>query len=555
MSDTTTIGGNTSPENEPDANTSSAVATPDEDHVSLRTWLTVWGSVIGAFIAVLNIVVTNASLKDIQGALSATLHEGSFISTAYLTAEVIIIPLTAWFVQIYGLRRFVLTASAIFILSTLACAMAWNLESMLVFRAIAGFSGGTFIPISFTCILTLLPPSKQPLGLAMFSLTATQAPSLGPTLGGYLTENMGWQSIFYMQIFPTMLMFGILWWGLEKSKGDRSLLKSGDWTGIGMLSLALGAMIIILEEGNRLDWFESQAILRGSIFAGVCFLIFVYRQLWGENSFINLRLFKRWNFSLANIVGVVLGLGLYGTIFITPLYLIQIHNYNAWQIGVTMMWFGFPQLLMVPILVKLMQTVDPRHLIAIGCATFAWSCLININMDADYAYDQLRLANLIRGFGQPFLTIPLAVMATVGIEKAQAGSASGLYNLTRNLGGAIGIAFLATFLSTRQQFHSSHILENISLYNPLTVERLQGLQGYFANLGSDTLLAQQQALSAVDAVARRDSYIMAYNDAFYIIGAAFLVAVVLSYMMKKPQPPASEPEPASGNGSDTNNSN
>ncbi|HBD12113.1 MAG TPA: EmrB/QacA family drug resistance transporter [Porticoccaceae bacterium] len=514
--------------------------TPPEDQVSLRTWFTVWGSVIGAFIAVLNIMITNSSLKDIQGALSATLHEGSFISTAYLTAEVVVIPLTAWFVQVYGLRRFVLTASSVFIVATLACALAWNLESMLVFRTIAGFAGGTFIPLSFTCILTLLPPSKQPLGIAMFSLTATQAPSIGPTLGGYLTESFGWQSIFYMQIIPTALMFGILWWGLEKSKGNRSLLKTGDWTGIVMLSIALGAMIIILEEGNRLDWFESEAIVRGTMLAGACFIVFLYRQLRSANPFINVRLFKRWNFTLANIVGVILGLGLYGTVFITPLYLAQVQGYNAWQIGVTMMWFGFPQLIMVPLLVRLMKTTDPRHLVAIGCVIFGWSCLININMTAEDAYDQLLLANFIRGFGQPFISIPLAVIATVGIEQEQAGSASGLYNLTRNLGGAVGIAFLATMLSLRQQYHSSHIVEHISLYNPFTVERLQSLQSYFSTLGADALQAREQALRAVDAVARREAYVMAYNDTFYFVGAAFLLGAVLTYMIKKQPPPSAK---------------
>ena len=506
-----------------------------EDHVSLRTWFTVWGSVIGAFIAVLNIMITNASLKDIQGALSATLQEGSFISTAYLTAEVIVIPLTGWFSMVFGLRRFVLWASAIFMVATLACALAWSLESMLVFRALAGLAGGTFIPMSFAVILTLLPPSKQPLGIAMFSLTATQAPSLGPTIGGYLTENMGWQSIFYMQMVPTALMFAILWWGLQRSSSQLKLLKDGDWPGIVVLSIALGTMIIMLEEGNRLDWFESDFILRGSMLAGACFLIFLYRQLRGKNPFINVRLFARWNFSMANIIGVILGLGLYGSIFITPLYLAQIQDYNAWQIGVTMMWFGFPQLLMVPLLVRLMKTTDPRHLIAFGCIIFALSCLINIHMSADDAYEQLLLANFIRGIGQPLLSIPLAVMATVGIEKAQAGSASGLYNLTRILGGAVGIAFLATFLSIRQQFHSSHIVEHISLYNPATVMRLDTLKSYFSGYGADPILAQEQALRTIDAVARRESLIMAYNDAFYLIGAAFLVAAVVTYMIRKPQ--------------------
>ena len=508
----------------------------DEDYVSLKTWFTVWGSVIGAFIAVLNIMITNSSLKDIQGSLGATLHEGSFISTAYLTAEVIIIPLTGWLVQVVGLRRFVLSASGIFLAATLCCAMAWSLESMLVFRTIAGFAGGTFIPLSFTVILTLLPPSKQPLGIAMFSLTATQAPSIGPTLGGFLTENYGWESIFYLQVIPTTLMILILSWGLSQSSSKWAMLKEADWPGILTLSAALGAMIVILEEGNRLDWLESTSVLNGSIFAGTCFLIFLYRQLWGPNPFINIRLLKRWNFGMANVIGVILGLGLYGTIFITPLYLAQIQDYNALQIGVTMMWFGFPQLIAVPLIVRLMKVVDLRHLVAFGCIVFAWSCLINIHMNAESGYDQLLLANFIRGIGQPFLSIPLAVMATVGIEQAQAGSASGLYNLTRNLGGAVGIAFLATFLSVRQQFHSSHIVENISLYNPVTVERLDGLKSYFANLGADATLAQEQALRAIDAIARRESMVMAYNDAFYFVGAAYVFGACVTYTLKPFRP-------------------
>ncbi|PCJ36130.1 MAG: hypothetical protein COA75_07760 [Cellvibrionales bacterium] len=226
------------------------------------------------------------------------------------------------------------------------------------------------------------------------------------------------------------------------------------------------------------------------MFAGTCFFIFLYRQLRGPNPFINVRLLGRWNFGMANVIGVILGLGLYGTIFITPLYLAQIQDYNALQIGVTMMWFGFPQLIAVPLIVRLMKTVDLRHLVAFGCVVFAWSCLINIHMNADSGYDQLLLANFIRGIGQPFLSIPLAVMATVGIEKTQVGSASGLYNLTRNLGGAVGIAFLA----------------------------------------------QEQAIRTIDAIARRESMVMAYNDAFYFVGAAFVFGACVTYTLKPFRP-------------------
>tara|TARA_R110000787_G_scaffold38998_11_gene97885 strand:+ start:4477 stop:6069 length:1593 start_codon:yes stop_codon:yes gene_type:complete len=505
----------------------------DADHVSASTWLTVFGGVLGAFIAVLNIHITNASLKDIQGALSATLQEGSFISTAYLTAEVVVIPMTGWLAMVFGLRRYILWNTALFIGATLLCAIAWNLQSMLVFRTLAGLTGGTLIPLSFALILTLLPTSKQPIGMGMFSLTATQAPTIGPTLGGYLTETFGWQSVFYLQIIPTTIMFFILWQGLKKSSMNLALLKNGDWFGMLAMAIGLGAMIIILEEGERKDWLESDFILRGTILAVTCLIIFVAIELKRSQPFINLRLLKRRNFLLSNLVGIVLGLGLYGSVFILPMYLAQVQGYNAMQIGLVMMWVGLPQLIMVPIVLRLMKSIDLRILLAIGAFIFGLSCLLNIHMTAEYARDHLIWPNIIRGLGMPFIMVPLNVIATAEIEKEQVGSASGVFNVLRNLGGAVGIAALATFLAVRQQYHSNHILESVSAYNPLTTERLQGLTEYFANLGADPMLAQEQALRAIDAIARRESFIMAFNDCFYVMGAAFIISLGFVCFMKK----------------------
>lgn len=508
---------------------------PPPDQVSAGTWLTVFGGVLGAFIAVLNIHITNASLKDIVGALSATLEEGSFISTAYLTAEIIVIPLTGWLAQVVGLRRYILWNTALFMAATFLCALAQDLYSMLVFRALAGLVGGTLIPLSFTLILTLLPPAKQPIGMGMFALTATQAPSIGPTLGGYLTEQFGWQSIFYLQLIPTAAMFFILWRGLRPVAANPALLKAGDWRGIALMAVGLGAMEIVLEEGNRNDWFETDWILRGALLAGACLLAFVWVEFSARNPFINLRLLARRNFGLANLVNIVLGLGLYGSVYVLPLYLAQILGYNAMQIGTVMMWVGLPQLIVVPIVLRLMKVVDPRHLIAIGAGSFGLSCLMNIHMSPDYGYQQLMVANIVRGLGMPFIMVPLSVIATAGIEQAQVGSASGLFNVMRNLGGSVGIALLATFISVRQRFHSDHVVENVSLYQPATVERLAAMQERFASLGADAALAQEQALRALAAIARRDSSIMAFNDAFYVIGAAFVVSLVFVYLMKKPQ--------------------
>ncbi|MBV1883566.1 MAG: DHA2 family efflux MFS transporter permease subunit [Pseudomonadales bacterium] len=517
-----------------DTNANVAV-TPDSDAVSLGTWITVFGGVLGAFIAVLNIHITNASLKDIQGALSATLEEGSFISTAYLTTEIIVIPITGWIASVLGLRRYILWNVALFMIATLSCAIAWNLESMLVFRALAGLFGGALIPLSFTIILTLLPPSKQAIGMGLFALTATQAPTIGPTLGGYLSENFGWQTIFYLQIIPTSIMFIILWRGLTPTKPQLHLLKNGDWYGILAMAVGLGAMEIVLEEGNRKDWFESDFIVRGTILAVFALGAFIYIELRHKNPFINLRLMTRRNFGLANGVNVLLGLGLYGSVFVMPLYLTQVQGYNAMQIGQVMMWVGLPQLIVVPIVLRLMKVVDLRILLAIGATIFGLSCLLNIHMSADYGYDHILLPHVIRGIGMPFMMVPLSVIATAGIEQEQVGSASGLFNVMRNLGGSVGIAMLATFLSLREQFHSNHILESVSLYAPATVERLQQLEAYFSNLGADSVLAHEQALRAIDAVARRESTILAFNDAFYVIGSGFAISLVFIALMKKPQ--------------------
>ena len=516
--------------------TSAATTSPADaatDQVSVGTWLTVFGGVLGAFIAVLNIHITNASLKDIQGALGATLEEGSFISTAYLTAEIMVIPITGWLTQVFGLRRYILWNTLLFMFFTTLCATAWNLESMLVFRALAGLSGGTLIPLSFAIILTLLPPSKQAVGMGMFALTATQAPTIGPTLGGYLSENFGWETIFYLQLVPTSIMFFLLWRGLKPAASNLALLKRGDWWGIATMAVGLGTLEIVLEEGNRKDWLESDFIVRGAVLAGVSLLLFLIIELTRRDPFINLRLMARRNFGLANIVNVVLGLGLYGSVFIMPLYLTQVHGYNALQIGQVMMWIGLPQLVMVPIVLRLMKIVDLRILLAIGAGVFGLSCLLNIHMTTDYAYDSIVMPHLIRGLGMPFIMIPLSVIGTAGIEPAQVGSASGLFNVMRNLGGSIGIALLATFVTVRGHFHSNQILESVSLYNPITQERLQAMAAHFASLGADPELAQHQALLTIDAIARRQSQVMAFNDAFYVIGTAFIISLLVIACLKK----------------------
>lgn len=506
---------------------------PSSNRVPLKTWIGVLGTILGAFMAVLDIQITNASLQDIQAALGATLEEGSWISTAYLVAEIVVIPLTGWLSRVFSIRWYLLVNATLFIVFSVCCAWAWNLGSMIVFRAFQGFTGGVLIPMAFTFIITNLPAPKQPIGLAMFAITATFAPSVGPTIGGWLTENYGWQYIFYLNVVPGLLLLTAVWYAVEPKPLQLGLLKQGDWGGIIAMAIGLGSLQVVLEEGSRKDWFSSEFIVRLSIIAAIFLGIFFAIELTRKQPFINLRLLLRRNFALANIVNVALGVGLYGSVYILPLYLAQIQRYNAMQIGEVIMWAGVPQLFIVPLVPKLMQRIDTRFMIGVGVSLFAVSCFMNSNMTHDTGIDQLRWSQLVRAMGQPLIMVPLSAIATAGIEAENAGSASGLFNMMRNLGGSIGIAALATLVTQREQFHSNRLVESVSLYNPETQQRIDQLTQFFVSRGSDLATAQNQAMQAITNLVRREAFVMAFNDCFYFVGCTLLLSGVAILFFKK----------------------
>ena len=511
------------------------VSTPE---LSRRDWLAVTGGVIGSFMAVLDIHIANSSLADIQGGLSATLEEGSWISTSYLVAEVIAIPATAWLMQVFSLRRYMMANTLMFVLFSVLCGLAWSLPSMIVFRFFQGLFGGALIPMAFTMIMLRLPQSRQPVGMAMFALTATFAPSFGPSIGGYITGTLGWEFIFYLNIIPGLIQLYLLYGNTDRQPMQLNLLRGGDYGGLLSMALFLGPLIVVLEEGTRKDWFGSDFIVRLSIVSAVSMLLFLWFEFKGKNPFINLRLFGRRNFALASIINVALGLGLYGSVYILPVYLAQVQGYSALHIGKVVMWIGIPQLLVIPLVPKLMRHIDLRLLIAFGVFLFALSCFMNSSMSYYSGGDQLFWPLVIRAIGQPFIMVPLSAMAVAGIEPAQAGSASALFNIMRNFGGSIGIALLASFVSRREQFHSSFIGERISLYRAETVQRLQAWQEYFENLDVAPDIALERAIAMLDTLARREAFVMAYSDSFYVIGAGLAVSgLVLFFVRKTPAAP------------------
>lgn len=500
----------------------------------LRMWTAVVGSTLGAFMAVLNIQIVNASLADIQGAIGAGTDDGGWISTSYLIAEIVVIPLSAWLARVFSVRNYLLTNAVLFLLFSVACAFAANLQQMIVLRAIQGFSGGVLIPMAFTIIITLLPKPKQPMGLALFALSATFAPAIGPTIGGYLTENWGWEYIFYVNLVPGVLMVGMLWISLDRAPMNLSLLAKGDWPGIITMAVGLAALQTVLEEGNKDDWFGSPFIVRLSVIAAVSLTLFLIIELRASHPLLNLRLLARRNFGFGIVANFLMGVALYGSVFILPIYLTRIQGYNSEQIGMVLAWTGIPQLILIPLVPRLMKRIDARLLIIVGFALFAASNFMNIYMTSNYASDQLFWPNIVRAVGQALAFTPLTAIATAGIEQENAGSASALFNMMRNLGGAVGIAALQTFLTKREQFHSNILTNSVSVFEEATRARIANLTNYFMNHGvSDQALATHKAIVAVAASLRKQANIMAFSDTFYLLGVALVVALIASLLLKK----------------------
>lgn len=492
---------------------------------SRRDWIAVMSAMLGAFMAVLDIQITNSSLKDIQGALSATLEEGSWISTSYLVAEIIMIPLTAWLVQLLSARRLAVWVSVGFLFSSLLCSFAWNLESMIVFRALQGFTGGALIPLAFTLTLIKLPEHHRAKGMALFAITATFAPSIGPTLGGWLTENWGWEYIFYINVPPGLLMIAGLMYGLDKKPPHWELLKSTDYAGIVTLGLGLGCLQVFLEEGHRKDWLESQLIVGLGSVALVSLVLFVILQFSRDNPLINLRILRERNFGLTSIASVGMGLGLYGSIYLLPLYLAQIQNYNALQIGEVIMWMGIPQLFLIPLVPKLMKVISPKWLCAIGFALFGISSFFSGVLNPDFAGEQFNHIQIVRALGQPLIMVTISLIATAYIQPQDAGSASSLFNILRNLGGAIGIALLATLLDSRAKTYFDYLREALVPGNAAVDERL--------GLLTEQLGSQQAALAKLSEITHQQATIMAYNDAFHFVGLALAISMLAVLLTRK----------------------
>ena len=509
-----------------------------QDDVSFKTWVAVVGSTVGAFLAILNIQVVGASLADIQGGIGAGIDDGGWITTSYLIAEIIVIPLSGWFSSIFSMRTYLLASTIAFLGLTAACASAHTLGQMIVVRAAQGFAGGALIPLAFSIIMTKLPRSKYPAGLAIYSIAVVFAPSIGPALGGYFSDTFGWQSIFFLSLPPGLVMVAMLWYSLEPAPRQWQLLRHGDWLGMATMAAGLGCLETVLEDGEKNDWFGSPFIVRLAVIAVLSLGAFIWLELKRTAPLLNLRLLARRNFGLGTCANFIFGFSMFGWIYLVPQYLSRMQGYSSQQIGGVMIWLGLPQLLLIPFLPKIMQRVESRWMVIVGYILFIGGSLLATGLSDDFSGPQFLSSSLVRAVAQVLTMAPLSAIAIAGIEHEYAGSASALFNAMRNLGGAVGIAVIQTFLTKREQFHSSILSSQVTLLDQSTTQRLDHLAARFLSSGvSDTAVAYHDAVVAVGRGIRHQALLLGFSDTIIMQSAVLglgLGAVLFVRKMSRP---------------------
>ena len=501
-------------------------------NASIEDWIATGATALGALMATLDISITNSALPQIQGAINATRTEGTWISTGYLMSEIVMIPLTAWLTQVFGLRRFLLVNAVLFSAFSMLCGLSHTLTQMIVGRVGQGFSGGAMIPTAQMVMRTRLPAHQWGIGSAVFGLVVMVGPLLGPVLGGWLTENADWSWCFFVNLPVCVALVVLLYVGLPATRTDWSRFARADWLGIVGLSAGLSSLTVILEEGQREHWFDSSFITDLTVLCISGFLMLFAGQFLAKKPVIRLKLLANKSYASILLITFVVGGGIYCVSYLVPQFLSGVAGYNAAQSGGVMLISGLPAFLLMPVLPRLAATMNLRLMLILGLTLFAVSCLIDTALTAQTAGLDFYPSQILRGAGQMLAFMPLnqAVMAAVANEEA--GDAAGLYNMVRNLGGSVGLAALAAFIERRDAFHGEMIRESLTANSPMAHDYLGASAGSFLAQHGDPAYASLQAMAQLAAEAQQQAVVLTYSETFYVLGWALVLCVPLVFVLR-----------------------
>ncbi|MEI8397026.1 MAG: DHA2 family efflux MFS transporter permease subunit [Rhodospirillaceae bacterium] len=507
-----------------------AIPSVPEHVVGTRDWLGFMVMVVGMFMAILDIQIVSSSLTEIQAGLSASADEISWVQTSYLIAEVIMIPLSGFLSRLLSTRVLFTCSAAGFTLMSLACSFADSMPLMVVARALQGFIGGAMIPTVFATSFILFPLSKRPLVSTLIGLVATMAPTLGPTLGGWLTEHYSWHWLFLINIAPGLLVTVTVWLLVDVDRGDRSLLNGFDWPGLILMAIFLGSLEFVVEEGPRNDWLNDNIITIFSIITSCSAVMFFWRVLIAKNPIVQLRAFADRNFAMGCLFSFILGIGLYGSVYLLPLFLAQVRGLNSLQIGQIMFVTGTAQFLSAPLAGALSRHIDLRLMLAFGFALFATGLWWNAQLNAQSDFNELLLPQAVRGFALMFCFIPINTLSLGRLPPDKLKNASGLYNLMRNLGGAIGLAVINTLIQHQFALHLNRLGDFLDQGRPVIQDSVNRLSLHFEFLAVDNPTGA--AMATLARLVRREATVMTFSDCLLTMAAVFVFGLVVMPLLR-----------------------
>ena len=488
---------------------------------------------VGMFMALLDIQVVASSLRDIGGGLSAAQDEIGWVQTAYLIAEIIVIPLSGWLTRVFS-TRWLFTFSALgFTVASMLCGLAWSIESMIAFRALQGLLGASMIPTVFTSSFHYFQGKQQALAAAVIGTIASIAPALGPILGGWITDTLNWHWLFYVNLVPGLLVTVGVAATVDVDRPDLSQLKGADYLGMALIALFLGSLEYVLEEGARWNWFDDATIRHCAAVSLVAGVLFVYRSLTYHDPVVDLRALRNRNFLLGSILSFITGIGIFATIYLVPLFLGYVRGFSAIQTGAAIFVTGAASLAAVPVFVPLAQRFDLRWLMMLGLACFGLSMWSFTFMTHDWGAAELRLPLFLRGFPQVFAVAPSVTLGLGSLPPHRLKYASGLFNMMRNLGGAVGIAMCGAILNDRTNLHFTNAASSLTPANHPMSALLSGMTHRLGTILGSPEAGHAAALRQLRAITYREAATMAYADAFRAILVAFLIATALVPLMHK----------------------
>jgi MFS transporter, DHA2 family, multidrug resistance protein len=490
---------------------------------------------LATFMEVLDTTIVNVAIPHVSGNLGATYEEGTWVVTSYLVSNAIILPMSGWLAAQFGRRRLLLLCVAGFTITSVLCGAATSLSWLIFFRVMQGVTGGGLQPLAQAVLLESFPPEKHGQAMAFYGLGVVIAPILGPTLGGFITDHYSWRWVFYINVpFGLLSLYLMSRFVHDPEYLRHKIEKRVDLWGIGLLAVGLGTLQVILDTGQRKDWFGHIDIRILTIFCVVGLIAFIIRELMVDDPIVDLRALKDRSFAIGTGLMTFVGFTLYGSLVILPMYLENLLGYPALQAGLVLSPRGLGSLIAMPVVGVLTSKYDARKLLAFGFTLGAFTMwqLSSLNLNAGY-WDVF-WPQVLQGAAMGCMFIPLSAAAVSHIAKQKMGNATSIFNLMRNIGGSVGIALMTTFLARRSQFHHNHLVARVTPYDPTTQQMFQQFRSYFISIGSDAATATQRAWMALDGMVERHAAMLAFVEAFWVNALIFMVMIPFAALLANP---------------------